>query len=329
MLLTPCFALVLMEAALDHALAGQEDIARQVAESMRIQLGEHLTSTMRAVQAAHEQRMQQQERELMSQIGQLSSTVDHLQASLQSEGCQREKVQQQLERFSAKASSTICKTKLSWLLHRVFSSWRQLAKRGQRCLRLDRAVLRSRSRFLLAKYFALLCFQHKQARYEQSIGEVNFKYSTLGETMAGRYEQDISHLQQQLQEAQQTIAREQAKRLQLEEEVKRLLLKNMTAMNIEALAIFKQVNSDGAGSSSTAKDPNTSALQSPSPSTMSTSSPALTPSSAQMDRLSEMFRNSLQQASDGDHVLADDGRANGPKPRAGAGTGTGASTRRS
>lgn len=57
-----------------------------------------------------------------------------------------------------------------------------------------------------------------------------------------RYESEISQLKNELQEAYQMITKEEKKRLLLEEEIRKLLVKNMTSMNVEALHLFQQIN---------------------------------------------------------------------------------------
>jgi hypothetical protein len=60
--------------------------------------------------------------------------------------------------------------------------------------------------------------------------------------MVSSYETEINKLRLELQDAYKAIKQEEVKRTKLEDDVRRLLLKNMTSMNMEALHIFKQVN---------------------------------------------------------------------------------------
>lgn len=57
-----------------------------------------------------------------------------------------------------------------------------------------------------------------------------------------QYENEQTRLNQDLHDAYQLIKKEEMKRIQLEEEMRRMFLKNMTAMNKEALNIFNHVN---------------------------------------------------------------------------------------
>lgn len=65
--------------------------------------------------------------------------------------------------------------------------------------------------------------------------------------MVHRYENELARARSALAEAYQEVQSEQQRRQQMEEEVKRLLLKNMTAMNMEALAIFKNASTSSTG----------------------------------------------------------------------------------
>jgi hypothetical protein len=65
--------------------------------------------------------------------------------------------------------------------------------------------------------------------------------------MVRRYESELRNKDKDLEDCYQDLRKEEQKRLQLEDEVKRLLLKNMTTMNMEALALFKQINSSTTG----------------------------------------------------------------------------------
>jgi hypothetical protein len=60
--------------------------------------------------------------------------------------------------------------------------------------------------------------------------------------MVTKYESEIHQLRQELEQAYQTISKEEKKRLQLEDELRKMLLKNMTSLNVEALNIFQHIN---------------------------------------------------------------------------------------
>ncbi len=53
------------------------------------------------------------------------------------------------------------------------------------------------------------------------------------------YETEIAKLKLELGEAYDTVNQEQLRRQQLEEDLRRMFLKNMTVMNMEALSLFQ------------------------------------------------------------------------------------------
>ena len=53
------------------------------------------------------------------------------------------------------------------------------------------------------------------------------------------YETEIARLKLELAEACDAVAQEQLRRQQLEEDLRRMFLKNMTVMNMEALSLFQ------------------------------------------------------------------------------------------
>ncbi len=79
--------------------------------------------------------------------------------------------------------------------------------------------------------------------------------------MVTKYENEFQQLKQELQEAYATIQQEEKKRLLLEDEVRKLLVKNMTAINTETLNLFQYINQSNTldnitlPSSSTAQQP--------------------------------------------------------------------------
>lgn len=62
--------------------------------------------------------------------------------------------------------------------------------------------------------------------------------------MVTRYEAEIARLSEDLKDAYLTVEHEQLQRQQLEEDLRRLFLKNMTAMNMEALNLFEHSHSN-------------------------------------------------------------------------------------
>lgn len=57
-----------------------------------------------------------------------------------------------------------------------------------------------------------------------------------------KYENEIQQVRHELEEAYHAISEEEKKRLLLEDELRKMLLKNMTALNVEALNIFQHIN---------------------------------------------------------------------------------------
>lgn len=62
--------------------------------------------------------------------------------------------------------------------------------------------------------------------------------------MVMKYENELQSVQQELQESYTLIKAEEKKRFLLEEEIRKILTKNMSTMNVEALHLFQSINSN-------------------------------------------------------------------------------------
>ena len=128
-------------------------------------------------------------------------------------------------------------------LYRVFHQWRTLAIASkQERSHTQRAILSYHKR-LLQVTFKAISKESNHRRLERTHHESKSHYEEITQEMIVKYEKEISTLQAELREAQGAIRNERHRRQQLEEDLRRMFLKNMTVMNMEALSLFQDPQS--------------------------------------------------------------------------------------
>jgi hypothetical protein len=124
-------------------------------------------------------------------------------------------------------------------LSRVLQCWKQLVLEQRQDVRNIRLAERSRKRHLLTVCFSALSRESTERRLEHRQYDSKSHYEDTMKEMVVKYETEVTSLQVELQEAHALIRQERLRRQQLEEDLRRMFLKNMTTMNMEALSLFQ------------------------------------------------------------------------------------------
>eukprot|EP00601_Ochromonadales_sp_CCMP2298_P028432 CAMPEP_0173345124 /NCGR_PEP_ID=MMETSP1144-20121109/11798_1 /TAXON_ID=483371 /ORGANISM="non described non described, Strain CCMP2298" /LENGTH=242 /DNA_ID=CAMNT_0014292213 /DNA_START=194 /DNA_END=919 /DNA_ORIENTATION=+ len=116
-------------------------------------------------------------------------------------------------------------------VRRMFSAWAQEAQISRQSGKLDRIGKHFSDKFIKARSFYTMCLNHQRRKGAKQGNEANFKFDSVTNEMVTSYEVQMANSKRDLTEAYVTIEQEQLRRLQLEEDLRRLFLKNMTSMN--------------------------------------------------------------------------------------------------
>eukprot|EP01036_Dinobryon_divergens_P030472 gene30472-39718_t len=131
----------------------------------------------------------------------------------------------------------------SLLLRSVLQGWVAFAqtskKRAERALKACLALRARRKKMILKCSFSALEKAGWAAREERRLRQVRSDSDATIQQLVARYEAEKVALTSDLQAASATVIREQRRRTQLEEDCHRLLLKGMTSLNMDALALFQ------------------------------------------------------------------------------------------
>jgi hypothetical protein len=104
-----------------------------------------------------------------------------------------------------------------------------------------------RRKALLGQCFLMWARGHLQSKTESSKAVLDMQHDTVVKDLIRKYEMRLGKLQADLDEAHVVIRKEQMRRQQLEEDLRRTFLKNMTNLNMEALSIFQTSYHDSVG----------------------------------------------------------------------------------
>ena len=121
---------------------------------------------------------------------------------------------------------------------KIFVAWKDYAFEVKRIKKLDHLAICSYNRVLINKAFGGFVSLHSRnaVARERNKAEEEFDLST--KKLIETYETSLARSKKELKEAHRVAAQEQIRRQQLEEDLRRTFLKNMTNMNMEALALF-------------------------------------------------------------------------------------------
>jgi hypothetical protein len=103
---------------------------------------------------------------------------------------------------------------------------------------------------LISKGFLMISREYVKNKTEKKQAAIDLSHDNLVKDIIKKYEGELAKVNQELKEAYNIIRIEQSRRQQLEEDLRRTFLKNMSNLNMEALNIFQSSYSQDSGNSS-------------------------------------------------------------------------------
>jgi hypothetical protein len=143
---------------------------------------------------------------------------------------------------------------------KVFGVFRENLNISRRNKMIFKLADSKRRKAMLAQTFLMWAREHLRLKAENSQAVLDIQHDTVVKELVKKYEIRLGKLQSELDEAHAVTRKEQMRRQQLEEDLRRTFLKNMTTLNMEALSIFQTsfdeavVGDDGSKSAPTFGD---------------------------------------------------------------------------
>jgi hypothetical protein len=200
----------------------------------------------------------------------LQDEIRELRDSLEDSAANLSRQQSDFALLSDAAASLVARRTAKYSapasLHRTFCAWAEEVRSQRRADKLDLVAKAFARKYILAKAFLSMCLSSQKRKSGKASAEAKFKFDSVtndvsmiahsiaplmtlfnfdllqrthNPQMVKSYESQLQALREDLKEAYITIEAEQLRRQQLEEDLRRLFLKNMTAMNFEALSLFQ------------------------------------------------------------------------------------------
>jgi len=122
---------------------------------------------------------------------------------------------------------------------RVFGAFRRNVEEIHRNKMIFKLSDSKRRKALLGQCFLMWARGHLRSKTEGSKALLEMRHDSVVKDLIRKYESRMVKFQADLDEAHSVIRKEQMRRQQLEEDLRRTFLKNMTTLNMEALSIFQ------------------------------------------------------------------------------------------
>jgi hypothetical protein len=123
-------------------------------------------------------------------------------------------------------------------LRRVLSEWRLVVLRNRIYPHLHRQANQFHRKHLLSHSFQCIYRFSLHSKYQRKLQIQNSKSQQMMTEIISKYETEMSLLQLELKNSYELLQQEKYQKLHLEENLRRLFLKNMTVMNMNALSLF-------------------------------------------------------------------------------------------
>ena len=130
---------------------------------------------------------------------------------------------------------------------RLFFAWRSMIVENRCNSKLERMADTLKKRATLAQTFSALNKENFRNKIAQAKDENKKNIDRVTKEIVESYESELVRLRQEAAEAHVIARHELMRRKQLEEDMRRMILKNMTAMNFEALQLFQNTTQPGPG----------------------------------------------------------------------------------
>lgn len=122
----------------------------------------------------------------------------------------------------------------------IFFQWKLWIEINRSIPRLDHIAKKFYQKYLLNRTFRQLYQYSIQSKYIRKMTLLTHHSNNQMNEMIRKYETEIATLQLEVQTNYQLLQQEKLNKLNLEENLRRLFLKNMTVMNMNALSLFQE-----------------------------------------------------------------------------------------
>jgi hypothetical protein len=127
-------------------------------------------------------------------------------------------------------------------LSKIFREWYKITIQNININRLEKISIKFYNKKLKYKYFQFIIKYINIEKLSRHNNESKTRYDLINKQIIEKYENDINILNNELNEVNHILQSEILRRKQLEEDLRRMFLKNITAMNMEALSLFQHPN---------------------------------------------------------------------------------------
>jgi hypothetical protein len=128
----------------------------------------------------------------------------------------------------------------NYSVFKIFVNWKNYSTERKRLNQMSKLADAFNRKLLLQRSFHALVREHFASQLESNEKEARYRFDETARQLVERYEGEILRLRQEANDAYAALRLEQFRRQQLEEDLRRMFLKNMTVMNMEALSLFQQ-----------------------------------------------------------------------------------------
>lgn len=228
---------------LKNELTIHGDIVSEYATQLTLSLKDHMSEVMLKLAGQKETEIRGRDafytKELQKQqiiIEDLETVVTTYEHNILNE-------EENVEKYKALVSSVCLQLREQYFspfsMMRLLQHWRMFTGERRRMARLHRMATKHHIQSVQRAVFVEFKRESCEIRAERRGVDEKTHFDKTVRDLVSRYEKQILTLTSDLQESQASLAQEKARRQQLEEDLRRMFLKNMTVMNMEALSLFQ------------------------------------------------------------------------------------------
>lgn len=241
-----------------NALHDQTSLLTQYFTEATKSANTHLSELIIRMKKSHSLAILRIESKYTARINDMGKSMDRLSSELiQAQNAYKvsqEKYGMLLENCGEYISGKLLRNRDRLLLVSTMTHWEGLHRRGTYTHRLGEILSRIYSHKFKVKVFSSWRTYSIQCKCERERDEYVSRLDTIARKVIadccmfmaimafyqtiGKYEADFDLMSQRLLQAEEMAAEEKMKREEMENAVKRLLLKNMASLNLEALSVF-------------------------------------------------------------------------------------------
>jgi len=202
----------------------------------------HMTTVKERLLAEQEATLKQRDSFYMAQLQRQQETIDSLNERLAKLGAEYDK---EVERQEAIADNSADAWNRKHRLHsgdfaqrKAFIGWKDVTFESKRSAQLEHVAHALYEKSLKSKAFSTFVRLFARNAINREKAKAVREHEIMAKRIIEKYELALGRARQESEDAHRVASVEQMRRKQLEEDLRRTFLKNMTNMNMEALALF-------------------------------------------------------------------------------------------